>query len=134
VTRTADAALDPFAVAVLESTPSPMPLPAVAEETARVVGNYPWKSTVETNLSSPAILVLSEMDYRGWRVRVDGGPAESLRAYGVLRAVALPAGQHVVEWSFRPVSVFAGLACAALAVIGVLAGATVSARRNRTSA
>ncbi len=131
LTLTADPALDPFAEAILERMPTPEPSPATGPETVRVAGLYPWKVVVEATLSSPGILVASEVDYPGWRVRVDGERAESLRAYGVLRAVALPAGSHVVEWSFRPTSVFVGLGWAALTLAGVAACVLAAVRRNR---
>ena len=59
-----------------------------------------WR--IETNSDTPALLVLSESAYPGWRVRVDGETAESLTAYTLIRAVCVPAGAHVVEWSFEP--------------------------------
>ena len=44
----------------------------------------------EATLSAPGVLVFSEVWYPGWVVRVDGRRLPSLRAYGMLRAVALP--------------------------------------------
>jgi hypothetical protein len=78
-----------------------------------------WR--IETNSETPALLVLSESAYPGWRVTVDGQTAEPLTAYTIIRAVCVPAGQHVVEWDFRP-AVYAwggGINLLALALVGV---------------
>lgn len=48
----------------------------------------------------PSILVLSEVYYPDWKVEVDGQPAELLRANHILRAVALPAGEHSVVFRY----------------------------------
>jgi hypothetical protein len=80
------------------------------------------------------VLVVSEVDYPGWTVRVDGEPAEGLRAYGVLRAVALGAGSHVVEWVFRPWSVFIGLGWAGATLLGVAIWALLARRAGNRRA
>jgi uncharacterized membrane protein YfhO len=43
-----------------------------------------------------------------------------LRAYGLLRAVALPAGQWRVEWRFQPAVVYLGLAVSLTTLIIIL--------------
>jgi uncharacterized membrane protein YfhO len=60
---------------------------------------------------------LGEWDYPGWRARVDGRPQDIYRADYGLRAVPLPAGEHVIEFIYRPVSFDVGGAIS----IGVLA-------------
>lgn len=65
---------------------------------------------IRMRAQGPGLLVLSEMDYPGWRVGVDGAPAQGLRYEGLLRSVLLPAGEHIVEFRFVPVTQFAGLA------------------------
>jgi uncharacterized membrane protein YfhO len=44
--------------------------------------------------------VLSEVYYPDWKATVDGATAEVLRANHVLRAVALPAGNHEVVFKY----------------------------------
>ena len=65
-------------------------------------------------VDSPCVLVLSELDYPGWRATVDGVSASILRTDGILRGLALPSGEHEVAFDYRPISVSAG------AVISVL--------------
>lgn len=46
--------------------------------------------------------VFSEIFYdKGWSVTIDGKPAEAIRVDYILRGMALPAGEHTIEWSFR---------------------------------
>ncbi len=55
---------------------------------------------VDVNASRPAILRLADLWYPDWKVTVDGKPAKLLRADHALRAVAVPAGPHKVEFRF----------------------------------
>ncbi len=49
-----------------------------------------------------AVAVFSEIYYdKGWQAYLDGEPCDSFRADYLLRAMALPEGQHSVEWRFK---------------------------------
>ncbi len=84
---------------------------------------------IEVDVSTPenALLSLAHVHYPGWQARLNGEPVDSLRAYGALTAIAVPAGQHVVTLTYNPLMyragvilslfTFAGLAI--LAVFGV---------------
>lgn len=93
---------DPTATAVL-ATPPPCALaqPAVpGTAVIRESGDGYWR--VQTDSPTPALLLLAETAYPGWRVTIDGQPATWLTAYTTLRAVCVPAGTHTVEWTFAP--------------------------------
>ncbi|MBF0254534.1 MAG: YfhO family protein, partial [Candidatus Omnitrophica bacterium] len=53
-------------------------------------------------VTAPAggLLFLSETDYPGWRLSVDGAYRDGLVAEGVFRGCELSAGEHVVEWRY----------------------------------
>lgn len=78
---------------------------------------------VRLEAPSDGWLVVSEMAYPGWQARLDGQPAPLRRADVALMALAVPAGRHEVELSFRDplvgagaiVSLFTALALALLA-------------------
>ena len=67
-------------------------------------------------LARAGFLVLADSHDPGWRARVDGEPAEILRANWAFRAVQVPAGRHVVELRYAPTSFRVGLAAAAVVV------------------
>ena len=71
---------------------------------------------------------MSEVAYPGWTVRANGKLLTPLRAYGLLRAVALPAGQWRVEWRFEPLIAYAGLALSV--ATSVLVGAVMWRERR----
>jgi uncharacterized membrane protein YfhO len=85
-----------------------------------------WKPdhiTLEADMNEPGYVVLVDTYDPGWRTRVDGRPATLLRANVAFRAVAVPAGHHVIESVYRPPAVAAGLTVSAGTAILALAAA-----------
>jgi uncharacterized membrane protein YfhO len=68
-------------------------------------------------------LVLSEVFYPGWRVTVDGAPANLYRADYILRSVPLTAGSHRIEMWFMPDSFAKGAIISLLAGLGLILAA-----------
>ncbi|MGC8782044.1 MAG: hypothetical protein ACP5UQ_14375, partial [Anaerolineae bacterium] len=85
IRATASAALDPFARAVLERPADPMPAPPTAAERVELVSFENQRVAVDVVLTSPGILVLSEMAYPGWVVRANDQAMEPLRVYAKWR-------------------------------------------------
>jgi len=72
-----------------------------------------------SNNTQDGVAVFSDIWYPlGWEATIDGKPAEIMRANYVLRALKIPAGQHTIEFHFRPHSYAIG---AKLAVSGNIA-------------
>ncbi len=86
---------------------------------ADVTSHEPNRVTVRTKSTTPSILVLSDNHYPGWRAYVDGHAVETLRVDYNLRGVILAAGEHNVEFIYRPKSVLLGLVISLLAVIAL---------------
>ena len=68
---------------------------------ATLVAHSPERLVVQTTTATDGILVLSEVAYPGWHATIDGAPTPIYIADGLLRAVALPAGDHLVELRFE---------------------------------
>src|SRR6266498_1391278 len=91
---------------------------------------------VATTSLTPALLVLSDTYYPGWRAFVDGGEQPLVRGDLLFRVVPVPAGQHQVIFRFEPTSIRLGLAislAALLCAIGVLVAASRAQARSRTT-
>jgi hypothetical protein len=85
-----------------------------------VTSHEPNRIAMKTKSSVPTVLVLSENHYPGWRAYVDGRAVETLRVNYNLRGVTLAAGEHDVEFLYRPKSVLFGLAISLLTLLGLL--------------
>ena len=85
---------------------------------AQVVDWQPNHITIEA--AGPGLLYLSEIAYPGWAGYVDGEQAD-LPAAGLLRSILIGPGKHRVDFIFRPVSLYIGLAlCLAGMVLRVV--------------
>ena len=105
-----------------------------AGDVATVVAYEADLLIVRTQTADDGVLVLSEVAYPGWVATVDGTPAPIYVANGLLRAVPLPAGAHLVELRFESptlrIGVAVSLATAALLVGCSAASFVVSGRRR----
>ncbi|MDE3076070.1 MAG: oligosaccharide flippase family protein, partial [Chloroflexota bacterium] len=63
---------------------------------------------VGVQATGPGLLVLSDNDFPGWKVSVDGRPAELYTADYTFRGVALGPGTHRVDFVFTPRSLILG--------------------------
>lgn len=82
-----------------------------------------------TDASAPAYVVELGTFYPGWRATVDGSAAEVLRANLLFRAVAVPAGRHLVTMVYRPRAVTYGLLVSLASLCGGV-GYGLQARRR----
>jgi hypothetical protein len=103
-----DPAFDPRREIVLPEGPE-LAAPEGFRGQARVVRETADRVQLEAELSADGYVVLVDGHDPGWRVRVDGRPAPLLRANVAFRAVAVPAGRHVVDMVYRPTAALVGL-------------------------
>ncbi len=129
IARVHEPGFDP-ATAILDREPGCAvgPAPAAAG-TAEVVSHAPERWLIRVQTEAPALHVLSENAFAGWQVTIDGQPAEALTAYTAIRAVCVPAGEHLVEWRFRPTLYLLGAGLSVLALI-LLVAALFARRRG----
>ncbi len=75
----------------------------------RVMVDKPEHLAVAVTLKSPGYFILCDHFYPGWRVKVDSFEAKLARANGLMRAVKLEKGAHLVEFDYKPRSFALGL-------------------------
>lgn len=90
---------DPAQVAVVEGGP-PLAGHAAPGDGATILQYAPEAVSIRTRSQSPALLVLADSDYPGWRATVDGADAPIVRTNVAVRGVAVPAGEHVVTFTY----------------------------------
>jgi hypothetical protein len=93
----------------------------------------PERVVARTRSGTASVLVLSDAWFPGWSVTVDGKQAGMLRVDHALRGVALPPGEHRVEFRFRPRALTVGTAVTAVSLLFLLALA-LAPRRERSHA
>jgi hypothetical protein len=141
------AVLDPSfplaATALLEETPTvdgrPVPLnveqnggggePATGTAAYRDLSDQHAQVRVRT--SSGGVVVVRNPWDENWHATLDGKPVPLLHADYVMQGVAVPAGDHTVDLSYRDPGIGLGLWISAIAWILLLAAYVVLRRRKR---
>lgn len=104
----------------------------------------PNRLVYETYSNKAGTAVFSEVYYPTWQAFIDGNEVKVGRADYILRALAVPAGQHHIEFVFDPVSLkvteaiarisFAIMILAALAIAGLACSRYLKRRRTANQA
>ncbi len=71
---------------------------------ARILRYRNTQIDIEVNSPEGGWLVLNDIWHPWWQAKVDGAEASILQANVMFRAVAVPAGQHRVQFTFHPLS------------------------------
>jgi hypothetical protein len=98
---------------------------------ARITTYEPERVVIDATARRPAELVLTDVDFPGWKVELDGKPADLHRVDYLLRGTSLPAGRHRVEFSYAPLSFRAGWIVSLIALLALACAAVVALRRGR---
>jgi len=83
---------------------------------------------IDAAVERPALLVLNDSDYPGWKVYVDGRRSHWITANYLFRGVLLQPGRHLVRFAYEPASFAAGAAISGAGLI-CLAGFVLWRRR-----
>ena len=111
---------DPREIALVEERidlPAP---PAMNDAQVTIVSDRNTEVVLHARAAAAAFLVLGDAYYPGWRVTIDGHPAQLHRANYLLRGVVVPPGEHTVRFSFTPISFYVGVAASAFALLASL--------------
>ncbi len=111
------------------------PLPLTGQPPGHLLTASATAYTISVSLSQAGWVVVADTCYPGWGAFVDGTAAPLRCANGAFRAVAVAAGEHVVEFQYRPQSFVVGLwlsaaSWLAVAVMGLVAFARTLRRRS----
>jgi hypothetical protein len=110
--------------------PLPTPLNSPPKHIHYSITQYtPHRIVIACASDAPALLVLSEQCYPGWRCTINGKPADILRTDGIFRGVIAPAGLSEIVFRYDPGTVRLGYWTMAAGMV-LLMGLGTSLRRR----
>jgi hypothetical protein len=110
---------DPRTTAVVEGGSAPSGSGEVSD-----IRSGPNRLSMRVSADGPALVVVSQIWYPGWKIFIDGQPQGApLRVNYLFQGVPAPAGTHQVELRFEPVLWRVGWALAGAAALGMIAAA-----------
>lgn len=111
------------------------PLPANGpqrdNETVSIVEYKNEKVVLNVHASADAYVFLSDSWYPGWNATLDGAPVPIQRADLIFRAVRVTPGDHRIEMTYQPTSLYIGAAISAIALLFVTGLIVLSFRAAR---
>ena len=84
---------------------------------AGILSYEPNKVIIETKTDKPGMLVLSDVYYPGWKVKVDDKPSHVYRVDGLIRGVLVDQGNHKIVFCYQPLSFFLGVTMAGVSLL-----------------
>jgi hypothetical protein len=134
LSRMLDASFEPLHEAVL-TDPRRAPgsvepgTPGGGRDEVAILSYTPAEVVIQANCREACLLVLTDLYYPGWNVRVDGSERPIECANALFRGVRLQAGSHRLVYRYAPASFRLGLVLFAIACL-VPVVVTVIARRR----
>jgi hypothetical protein len=125
---------DPARTAVVERDPGLTQVPGTPPGRAAYSAADPEHVRVTVDATAPSLVVIRNSYDEGWSASVDGSPAKVLPTDGFLQGVAVGAGHHEVELTYRDPAIGRGLAASAVvwsALAAAVAGTLLVERRRR---
>jgi hypothetical protein len=112
-------------------------LPETMHGQASVHYETPTRLTLDVDMQTAGLVLLSDLWDTGWRAELDGTPCPIYRVDVALRGFQVPSGKHAIICTYDPASVRIGFAaaaaaCAVLAIWSIAKG--ISARRAHFAA
>ncbi|PZE20810.1 YfhO family protein [Paenibacillus xerothermodurans] len=75
---------------------------------------------IRSNHASPSFVVISNVNYPGWKAYIDGIETKVYETDYLLQGVYIPAGNHTIEMRFEPVSFKIGVICLLLGLFCII--------------
>ena len=105
--------------------------PSGASSSGRVTRLLATTVEVPFTADCDRLLVFTDSWAPGWSATIDGVPTPVLRVNNAIRGVMVPAGEHALQWRYRPrfLAPLLALLAAGLAISGILIAAPWWSRR-----
>lgn len=105
----------------------PAALPPAADDdppgTLRIEHREAASMAIAVDAARDALLVVSRLDFPGWRATVDAKETPIVRVHGAMMGIVVPAGRHRVELAYRPRSLLVGALVSLAGLVALLAWA-----------
>ena len=102
LTNLAQDGFDIHKTLILEKGPSFEVGPPDPGARSALVKNTPNVVVITTHSSTPALLLLTDTYYPGWKAEIDDQPAEIIRSNVAFRSVWVPQGEHTIVFRYDP--------------------------------
>jgi hypothetical protein len=93
------------------------PTPVEPSESVEIVTYEPQRVELRATLRKPGLVILADTFYPGWHLTIDGRPSPIYRANRLMRGAAVPAGEHILLYTYDPASFRIG---AVISVTGLM--------------
>jgi hypothetical protein len=108
-------------------------LPREGVRAARILSYDSQEVQIDATAERPALLVLNDSDYPGWKVYVDGQRSRWITANYLFRGVPLEPGKHLVRFAYEPASFAAGAAISGVGLTVLFGFVVWRIRRSRVT-
>lgn len=95
-------------------------LEQIAQGEARITRELPSQITIDYNMPTAGLIVLSDLWDAGWNAKINGHDAPVLRVDHAFRGVMVPAGRGVLQYDYDPPSFALGVKLATASAIVLL--------------
>ncbi|MCS6802511.1 MAG: oligosaccharide flippase family protein [Chloroflexota bacterium] len=89
---------------------------------AELVRYEPTRIEIIARADAPALLLLTDSYFPGWRATLDGREVEIFRANSLFRAIELPPGEHRVVFRYSPLSFQLGAYLSLMGLFAIVLG------------
>ncbi len=93
--------------------------PASALHQFSWIEQRPSRQVFRVTLSDDAVVTSNDLMFPGWQVTVDGNAATAGTSGGFRRSVQVAAGEHIIAWTYRPLSLMLGAGASLLTLIAM---------------
>ena len=104
---------------------------AYPNEMCRILSYACDEIVIDAKLNAPGFLVMSEINYPGWQVYVNGRKKAILTANYLFRSVSMEPGRYTVRFVFSPLSFKVGTMVSVLSMVVIIAALLVFSRKRK---